>query len=86
MVEEVRTAEPGVRYPVCVAGKGACPPEDCGGVWGYEQLREALADPTDEEHEQMMEWMGLENASDFDPSAFDLDAVNRALAGSSSRR
>jgi hypothetical protein len=34
----------------------------------------------------MMEWMGLENASDFDPSAFDLDEVNRALAGSSSRR
>lgn len=86
VVEEVRTAEPGVRYPVCVAGKGACPPEDCGGVWGYEQLRETLADPTDEEHESMMEWMGLENASDFDPSAFDLDAVNRALAGSPSRR
>jgi Plasmid pRiA4b ORF-3-like protein len=36
----------------------ACPPEDCGGVWGYEHLREVLADPADEEHEEMLQWLG----------------------------
>jgi len=46
VVEKVLAAEPGVPYPGCVAGAGACPPEDCGGVWGYEHLREVLATPT----------------------------------------
>jgi hypothetical protein len=75
----VLAAEPGVRYPVCVAGKGACPPEDCGGVWGYEHLREVLADPADEEHGEMLEWLGLQTATEFDPARFDADEVNRAL-------
>ncbi|MDQ3871539.1 MAG: plasmid pRiA4b ORF-3 family protein, partial [Chloroflexota bacterium] len=44
LVEEVPTAEPDAPYPICLTGKGACPPEDCGGVWGYEHLREVLAD------------------------------------------
>jgi hypothetical protein len=83
VVEAVLTAEPEVRYPVCVAGSGACPPEDCGGISGYELLREALADPTDDEHEQMMEWLGLEDPADFDPTAFDVDKVNHALTGGS---
>ncbi|MBR6047154.1 MAG: plasmid pRiA4b ORF-3 family protein, partial [Bacteroidaceae bacterium] len=29
-------------HPVCLAGKGACPPEDCGGPWGYEELKEEM--------------------------------------------
>lgn len=44
LVEDVLAAEPDVCYPMCLTGKGACPPEDCGGVWGYEQLREVLAE------------------------------------------
>lgn len=83
VLEEVLVAEPGMRYPVCVAGKGACPPEDCGGVGGYELLREVLADPTNEEHQEMVEWLGLGRASDFDATAFDIDEVNDALATSS---
>jgi hypothetical protein len=67
--------EPGVRYPVCLAGKRACPPEDCGGVWGYENLLEIIADPSHEEHGSMMEWLGEE----FDPEAFDLDEINGTL-------
>ena len=35
--------------PVCLAGKGACPPEDCGGAWGYADLKETIADPSDED-------------------------------------
>jgi hypothetical protein len=57
----------GSAVPVCLAGKGACPPEDCGGVWGYASLKETIADPSDEEHEERLEWLGLEDPSDFGP-------------------
>jgi Plasmid pRiA4b ORF-3-like protein len=67
--------------PVCLAGKGACPPEDCGGAWGYAGLKETIADPSDEEHGGMLEWLGLEDAADFDPAAFDLASVNARLHG-----
>jgi hypothetical protein len=80
VVEKLLAAEPGVRYPLCVAGKGACPPEDCGGVWGYAHLREVLADPADEEHDDMLAWLGLEKATDFDPYRFDVEQANRALS------
>lgn len=76
-VLKVGPPEPGVHYPVCLAGERACPPEDCGGVWGYESLLQTIADPSHEEYEEMMEWLGDE----FEPEAFDLDAVNRILAG-----
>jgi hypothetical protein len=59
--------------PACVAGKRNCPPEDCGGVWGYQRLLAILADPGDPEHAEQMEWVGGE----FDPEEF---AVERADA------
>ena len=74
-IEKVFAPEPGVRYPRCTKGKRACPPDDCGGPWGYEHLIEALRDPKHEEHEEMTEWIGDE----FDPEAFDLDEVNQGL-------
>jgi len=79
LVERMLTAEEGVRYPVCLAGEGACPPEDCGGTPGYEELREILADPSHPEHEHMASWAGLDKAADFDPAAFDIEAANHAL-------
>jgi len=79
VVEQVLAAEPGVRYPVCVAGEGACPPEDCGGAWGYAHLREVLADPADQEHDDLLTWLGLEKPADFDPSRFEVEQANRAL-------
>jgi hypothetical protein len=81
VVEKVLTAEPGSRYPICLTGKGRCPPEDCGGVWGYAELRETLADPTHEDHAQMLEWLGIETAAEFDPYVFDADEVNAVLGG-----
>jgi Plasmid pRiA4b ORF-3-like protein len=66
--------------PVCLAGKGACPPEDCGGAWGYTDLKATLADPADDEHEERLQWLGLDTASDFNPAAFSLDEVNARLA------
>ena len=64
----------------CLAGKGACPPEDCGGAWGYASLKEALADPDYEEHEDLLDWLGLDSAADFDPTDFRLDEVNARLS------
>lgn len=76
VVESVSAPEPGVRYPRCVAGEGACPPEDVGGAWGYDEFVEALADPAHPEHTEWAEWWG---SSRFDPHHFDLDAADDAL-------
>jgi hypothetical protein len=65
--------------PACLAGKGACPPEDCGGAWGYADLKEAIADPAHDEHEDLLDWLGLDNPAAFDPAAFDLDHANARL-------
>lgn len=79
VVEKVLPAEAGARYPRCVAGKGRRPPEDCGGVWGYRELREKLADPAHDEHADMLDWLGIDSATDFDVAAFDADEVNALL-------
>jgi hypothetical protein len=79
LVEEVAAAEPGVAYPRCVAGRRACPPEDCGGISGYHELLEILADPSHPEHDERLEWLGLSSAGELDPAAFDEAAVNLAL-------
>ncbi|MGE5591908.1 MAG: plasmid pRiA4b ORF-3 family protein [Bacillota bacterium] len=81
VVEKVLLAEQHVRYPICLAGRRACPPEDCGGPWGYAELLEAVRAPEHPEHGEMTEWLG----GDFDPEEFDLEATNRALASSSAR-
>lgn len=75
LVEKILAPEKGAQYPVCIKGKRACPPEDVGGVWGYEEFLEAIADPENEEHDEYLEWIGGE----FDPEAFDLDEINEAL-------
>ena len=75
-VEKVLEADPKVKYPRCVKGSRACPPEDCGGAWGYGDFLAAVQNPTHESHEEMLEWVGGE----FDPEAFDIEAVNKELA------
>lgn len=75
IVEKILPAEKGIRYPLCVAGKRACPPEDVGGVWGYQKFLEAIGDPEHPEHDEYQEWTGGE----FDPEHFDLDEVNDRL-------
>jgi hypothetical protein len=61
--------------PLCTDGRYAGPPEDCGGVPGYETLRDALADPTHPQHDHWREWLG----EDFDPDAFDRETINAEL-------
>jgi len=75
LLEKILEKEPKTYYPVCIDGKNACPPEDCGGIWGYANLLEIMADPEHEEYEDMMDWLGGE----FDPTAFDKEEVNDSL-------
>lgn len=63
------------QLPICLDGARACPPEDCGGPWGYEEFLAAVRDSEHEEHESYLEWAGGE----FDPERFDLDEVNALL-------
>jgi hypothetical protein len=74
-VEKVFAPESEVRYPRCLAGKRACPPEDCGGPYGYRHLLDVLRDAGHPEHAEMREWA----REDFDPEEFDLDDVNEGL-------
>ena len=75
-VVAVHPPEPGVHFFTCLAGEKACPPEDSGGVWGYYEMLEALADPKHEEHGSYREWVG----GTFDPDEFELEKVNKRLA------
>jgi hypothetical protein len=65
------------RLPRCLAGKRACPPEDSGGVPGYEQALVIMADPAHPEHQELLSWIGP-----FDPNHLDLEAVNADLVES----
>jgi len=71
VVEQVLTPAPGARYPQILDGARACPPEDCGGAGGYADLLQAIRDPDDPSHEELLEWAG----EDFDPETFDLEEL-----------
>jgi hypothetical protein len=75
LVEKLLPPEPEVRYPACVDGQRNCPPEDCGGAWGYQSLLKTIADPTHPDHEEMCEWLGDE----FDAEVFDVATINSQL-------
>ncbi len=81
VLEKILHPTPETRAPLCIAGARACPPEDCGGVPGYANLLEIVANPSHPEHEEMLEWLGDE----FDPARFDVDEVNAILAPKTKR-
>ena len=62
-VERLADPAPGALYPCLIEVSGRCPPEDCGGPWGYAKMLEAIADPKHERHAELTEWIG----DDFDP-------------------
>ena len=75
VVENADYDHPSDEPPVVVLkGKRNCPPEDCGGSWGYTELVEALADKEHPQHEDMMEWI-----SEYDPEEFNMEECNAAL-------
>ncbi|MBI3582193.1 MAG: plasmid pRiA4b ORF-3 family protein [Nitrospinae bacterium] len=75
LLEKVIKSKELVRYPTCIAGKRSCPPEDCGGVWGYQNLLDVLKNPNHPEYKEMREWV----PEWFDSEEFELDEVNEAL-------
>ncbi|NCC52353.1 MAG: plasmid pRiA4b ORF-3 family protein [Spartobacteria bacterium] len=76
VVEKFLPLDPATKYPVCLGGARACPPEDCGGFPGYENILDVLKDENrDEEKEELLEWIG----EDYDPELFDLSRVNWQL-------
>ena len=76
VVEARETAQDGGVYPACVAGEGACPPEDCGGSPGFAEFKAALAGPPGTERDALLQWAG----GDYDPGRFSLSAVNAAVS------
>ena len=72
MVEKIMPLEPDKYYPVCIKGKLACPPEDCGGLYGYYNLLEIISNKKHPEHMEMLEWLG----GGFDPNEFEVDDAN----------
>jgi len=82
VVERILPREKGRHYPVCLKGKRACPPEDCGGPYGYRGFLDAISDPDHPEHKSMDEWIGVS----FDPEEFDLEAINESLKGINKRK
>jgi hypothetical protein len=75
VVEEIAESPPGLPHPICLAGERECPPDDCGGIWGYYEMLKAVQDPQHEEHESYREWL----QAGFDPDHFGLRGVNNTL-------
>lgn len=71
ILEKIIPALADIKYPVCIAGERACPPEDCGGPWGYAELLEILADPKHPEYKERKEWIDR----NFDPGDFVPESV-----------
>jgi hypothetical protein len=72
VVEKRVPADARRSYPICTDGRRACPPEDCGGPWGFREFLDAIADRNHEEHDAMLEWVGGQyNPDDFDPAALE---------------
>jgi hypothetical protein len=76
LLEKILPFDKNSQLPLCIKGKRACPPEDCGGIWGYEELLETLSNPNDPEYERMLDWLG----GSFDSELIDVEEINSMLA------
>ncbi len=70
VLEKILPIDPAIKYPTCIAGAMCCPPEDCGGIYGYYHILEILKDPSHPEYEDYKE-----EYEDFDPEDFDAEDV-----------
>jgi len=66
-------------YPACIEGVGVCPPEDCGGVPGFENLKEILKDKDHPEYDTALEWCLYEDQEEWDPEFFNLEGTQAYL-------
>ncbi len=76
VVQKILPVDAACKEAVCLAGKNKCPPEDCGGIYGYYRLLEAIANPKHPEHKTLSEWLG----EPWNPEAFDLEMINATLS------
>ncbi|MBK8983479.1 MAG: plasmid pRiA4b ORF-3 family protein [Ignavibacteria bacterium] len=76
VLENILEKNPEQHYPVCLAGELNCPPEDCGGIYGFYDMLNILKDEKHPDHEEIKEWMG----EDYDPDLFDIERVNKFLS------
>ena len=74
LFEGCLAATDGQKYPICVEGERACPPEDVGGLDGYNEYLKIIGDPKHEQHDEMLEWRGK-----FDPALFDSDKASKKM-------
>ncbi len=81
-IEKRLPADPAAPAAELVAGQGGCPPEDCGGPWGYAEMLATVADPANPERAELLDWLG----EDFDPAAFDLNTHAKAVAALFTKR
>jgi len=79
-LEKILSVQDGQTYPRCIKGKRACPPEDCGGIWGYKALLDILSDPKHEEYADRLEWLGDSfDAEEFDPKDVEFEDPEKCL-------
>ena len=78
---DVRPGDPEVEYPRYIAGERAAPPEDCGGIPGFYNALEALADPKHPDHAEIIDWFDGHN-----PNAIDELVLKIALSRIARRR
>ncbi len=74
VLEKVTESEAGTKYPRCIDGERACPPEDVGGVYGFADYVEAITNPNHGQHDELLEWHGP-----FDPAQFDAAKATRRM-------
>ena len=72
VLEKILDKDPGQRYPVCLKGERNCPPEDCGGIYGFNDLMKILKDKKSPVYAEIKEWVG----ENYDPEFFNLALVN----------
>lgn len=75
VVEKVLPPDAGFKKIICLAGQNACPPDDCGGIPGYDEMLKIIGNPKHPDHAHWKEWLGGE----WDAARFDLDEANAAL-------
>jgi hypothetical protein len=74
-LKKILPVDANAHQPRCIKGEKACPPEDCGGIWGYTDMLDTLRTTENSENTQLLTWFG----EDFNPDHFDIEAVNRTL-------
>ncbi|MDQ8733964.1 DUF6155 family protein [Paenibacillus sp. LHD-38] len=74
-LEKVDTSASADVSPICLGGERSCPQEDVGGVWGHQNMMEALLNPNHPEHGEFKEWL----KEGYDPETFHYDEVNDKL-------